>query len=511
MGTCGGGAVSTDLGEGQTFGAYHIVGIAGSGGMGVVYRAEQRSLGRTVALKVIRPGTAESGDYRSRFMREARLAASVNHPHIVSVFDVGEYDGQLYLTMQWIDGIELRALIDLRQRLAPDRVVHIGSQMASALQAVHDAGFVHRDVKPANVLVRDLGGQDHSYLTDFGIAKMPDAQDHLTRTGWMIGTAGYMSPEQIRGQQPDPRSDLYGLGCVVFEALTGQRPFSGENDLAVQWAHANSPRPVASAICPALGPRYDAFLARALAVDPHDRFQSGREFAAALRSAHIGQLDTETQMPAIPIPTRVSFRPSSQPPVSTPAAGFRISNGPEPTIGPAVPEPTAPPARTADNTPGAMAPRGTVHKGTHSPPAVRARPHRAGRVGQLIVMVSSVVFIASATLLTRYTNNGTGWKSLLDATHGDPASPLRAMSFNILIGLVALVFLVTLIGIGVHRRLPMIVVVVAALALIGYTSYVPSIGGDGLGDYGSSYWISLAAAVTIAFGGGFATARSDRP
>lgn len=512
VGTCRGGAVSTDLSEGQTFGAYHIVGIAGSGGMGVVYRAEQQSLGRTVALKVIRPETAESGDYRSRFLREARLAASVNHPHIVSVYDVGEYEGRLYLTMQWIGGIELRALIDLQQRLAPDRVVHIGSQMASALQAVHDAGFVHRDVKPANVLVRDLGGQDHSYLTDFGIAKMPDAQDHLTRTGWMIGTAGYMSPEQIRGQQPDPRSDLYGLGCVVFEALTGRRPFSGENDLAVQWAHANSPRPVASAICPAIGPSYDAFLARALAVDPHDRFQSGRELAAALRSAHARQLDPETQMPATPTPTQVGSRLSSQPPpVSTRAAGFRSSNEPEPTIWPAVPGPIAPAARTANSTPGGMAPQETVHGGTRPPPAtVRARPHRAGRVGRLIVMVSSVVFIASATLLTRYTNNGTGWKSLLAATHGDPASPLRAMSFNILIGLVALVFLVTIISIGVHRRLPMIVVVVAALALIGYTSYLPAIGGDGLSDYGSSYWISLVAAVAMAFGGGFAFAQSGR-
>ncbi len=224
------------------------------------------------------------------------------------------------------------------------------------------------------------------------------------------------------------------------------------------------------------------------------------------------QLDTETQHACHPYPD-----PSELPAVLPaaagihPAAGFRSSNAPEPTIWPAVPGPTAPAARTANSTPGAMAPQETVHGGTRPPPAtVRARPHRAGRVGRLIVMVSSVVFIASATLLTRYTNNGTGWKSLLAATHGDPASPLRAMSFNILIGLVALVFLVTIISIGVHRRLPMIVVVVAALALIGYTSYLPAIGGDGLSDYGSSYWISLVAAVAMAFGGGFAFARSGR-
>ena len=294
--------------------------------------------------------------------------------------------------------------------------------------------------------------------------------------------------------------------------LFSRRPFSGENDLAVQWAHANSPRPVASAICPAIGPSYDAFLARALAVDPHDRFQSGREFAAALRSAHARQLDPETQKPATPTPTQVGSRLSSQPPpVSTRAVGFRSSNEPEPTIWPAVPGPIAPAARTANSTPGAMAPQETVHGGTRPPPAaVRARPHTAGRVGRLIVMVSSVVFIASATLLTRYTNNGTGWKSLLEATHGDPASPLRSMSFNILISLVALAFMVTIISIGVRRRLPMIVVVVAALALIGYTSYLPAIGGDGLSDYGSSYWISLVAAVAMAFGGGFAFAQSGR-
>ena len=216
-------------------------------------------------------------------------------------------------------------------------------------------------------------------------------------------------------------------------------------------------------------------------------------------------------LPPLPRPKWAPGCPPSRRRYPPGRPAFRSSNAPEPTIWPAVPGPIAPAARTANSTPGAMAPQETVHGGTRPPPAtVRARPHRAGRVGRLIVMVSSVVFIASATLLTRYTNNGTGWKSLLAATHGDPASPLRAMSFNILIGLVALVFLVTIISIGVHRRLPMIVVVVAALALIGYTSYLPAIGGDGLSDYGSSYWISLVAAVAMAFGGGFAFAQSGR-
>jgi serine/threonine protein kinase len=184
--------VSAELSDGQTFGGYHIVELVGSGGMGLVYRAEQRILGRTVALKVIRPEIAESGDYRERFLREARFAAAVDDPHVVSVFDAGEQDGRLYLAMQWVDGLDLATLIDRQQRLAPERAVLIGVQLAQALQAVHDAGLVHRDVKPSNVLVRDIGGRDHAYLTDFGIAKAPDAQDSLTRTGSVIGTPGYL-------------------------------------------------------------------------------------------------------------------------------------------------------------------------------------------------------------------------------------------------------------------------------------------------------------------------------
>ena len=283
--------MTADLSGGQAFGPYHIAGTAGAGGMGVVYRAEQRSLARVVALKVIRPDIAQSGDYRSRFLREARLAAAVDHPHVVSVFDVGEQAGRLYLTMQWVDGQDLRTLLDRQRRLGPDRTVLIGTQLAGALQAVHEAGLVHRDVKPSNVLMRDLGGRDHAYLTDFGIAKMPGAQDDLTRTGWSVGTPGYLSPEQIRGQRPGPHSDLYALGCVLFEALTGRRPFGGENDLVMQWAHLSSPRPVVSIACPDLGRRYDGFFARALAVDPAQRFASGRAFADALQAAHAGRYE----------------------------------------------------------------------------------------------------------------------------------------------------------------------------------------------------------------------------
>ena len=305
--------MSAELDAGQIFGGYLVAELVGLGGMGLVYRAEQRILGRTVALKVIRPEIAESGDYRERFLREARFAAAVDHPHVVSVFDAGEQDGRLYLAMQWVDGLDLGTLIDREQRLAPERAVLIGMQLAQALQAVHDAGLVHRDVKPSNVLVRDIGGHDHAYLTDFGIAKAPAAQDSLTRTGLVIGTPAYLSPEQIRGQQPGPRSDLYALGCVVFEALTGQRPFGGDDDLAARWAQATSPPPAASALYPALGSRYDAFLAQALATDPQDRFPSGAAFAKALQAAHTGRPGGPTPTPATRgVPARRASGPSTR-------------------------------------------------------------------------------------------------------------------------------------------------------------------------------------------------------
>ena len=510
--------MSEDLSDGQTFGAFSIVEVAGSGGMGVVYRAQQRSLGRTVALKVIRPEIAESGDYRSRFLREARLAAAVNHPNVVSVIDVGEHAGRLYLTMQWVDGRELRALIDDEHRLDPARTVRIGVQIALALNAVHEAGLVHRDVKPSNVLVRDISGEDHAYLTDFGVAKMPDAQDGLTRTGWIVGTSGYLSPEQIRGQQPGPRSDLYALGCIIFEALTGQRPFSGESDLAVSWAHANRPRPVASDHCPALGPRYDAFLAKALAVDPHDRFPSGRAFAEALQSAHAGAPSNATHAaPASHAPTQLGFRAPPEPTAIAgirPAHDTRPSGAPEPTTrGPAVPEPTVSAPRTANASPGRTASPGAPPSSTPPPPAgVRKRKSPVARLGRFMVLIGGIVFIASVTLLTGYSNFGNGAKSLLDATTHDLASPLVPIDFWIVIALAAVALVLTIVSVGRSRRPLMIGAALASLGLVGYTLRIPSKGSSpGFGPYGSSYWLSLAAAAVMLLGAVIAAAaRSSR-
>jgi hypothetical protein len=484
--------MNPDLSEGQAFGTYRLLDMVGTGGMGVVYRAEQLPLGRIVALKVIRPETAESGDYRARFLREARLAASVDHPHIVPVFDFGEHAGRLYLTMQWVDGVDLQHLIDQR-RLDPARAVRIGIQTASALGAIHNAGMLHRDVKPANILIRDIGGEDHAYLTDFGIAKIAEAQGDLTRTGLVVGTSGYLSPEQIRGQRPDTRSDLYALGCVMFEALTGQHPFTGETDQALLWAHATSPRPVAGESCPGLGRHYDEFLIRALAIDPDDRFQSGPQFGAALNAAH-------ERRPGIRTPTRVAVpmkppllaQPSPAPEAALAPVGGRSGSA----------EPVARPG------PGSAA--RAASPGAGAPPA-RRRTHRrtGGYVGRLAAAAGCLVFLASVTVLHNYVNNGGGWKSLWEATHGDITSPLYARNFWIPVALATFVLLGTAATIRVRKRLVMGTVTVAALGLACYTLYIPTIGASpGFGPYGVDYWLSLAAAAVMTLGAGAATLRS---
>lgn len=307
--------MAEELKAGDKLGDFEIIEVAGGGGMGVVYKARQQSLGRVVALKVIREEIAAEPEYRERFLREAKLVASVDHPHVVTVYDVGDEDGRLYLAMQWIDGSDLRQILDSSGRLTPKRAVAIGEQLAGALDAVHEAsGLVHRDVKPANVLLREVGGEDHAYLTDFGVAKPPEALEALTRTGSTIGTTGYLAPEQIQGKEAGPRSDLYSLGCLTYEMLIGKRPFNGENELAVRWAHAQDSRPLVSDVLPALGHRYDGFFVRALAIDPDKRFASGKEFAEGLGGAQAATGDTDPTAVMGPTHAATAIGPATPPP-----------------------------------------------------------------------------------------------------------------------------------------------------------------------------------------------------
>jgi serine/threonine protein kinase len=190
--------------------------------------------------------------------------------------------------MQWVDGEDLKRLLQRRGRLAPGEAVALATQLGGALGAIHRAGMIHRDVKPANVLVRDLVGVDHSYLADFGLAKIAAPSEDSTSTGWVVGTPGYMSPEQIDGGRPGPPADLYALGCVLFEMLAGEPPFSADNKMALLLAHANAPRPKPSSAVPSLGTRYDRFMSVALARDPERRFSSAQDFVEQLELAHRG-------------------------------------------------------------------------------------------------------------------------------------------------------------------------------------------------------------------------------
>ncbi len=232
--------------------------------MGVVYRATDLSLERPVALKLITPDLAEDERFRSRFLREPRLAASLDHPNVIPIYEAGEHDGQLYLAMRFVEGSDLRTLLDAEAKLPPERTLAILAQVAGALDSAHRRALVHRDVKPANVL---LDRDGHVYLTDFGITKQLGGDS--TDTGQLVGTLDYLAPEQIRGEPVDGRTDCYALGCVLYECLAGRPPFHRETEAETMWAHMQEePGPIQG------HGRLDPVLQKALAKDREDRHAS---------------------------------------------------------------------------------------------------------------------------------------------------------------------------------------------------------------------------------------------
>jgi YVTN family beta-propeller protein len=274
-----------EVGAGSRLGPFVIDAEIARGGMGVVFRARQPSLERDVALKLIDPRFASDAGYRTRFLREARLAARVEHPHAVPIYDSGEADGQLFMAMRLIGGRDLGRLIAERSWLEADQAVEVLEQVAGALDAVHRESLIHRDVKPANVIMGG-GEQTWAYLTDFGIARGAAEDTVLTGTGERIGTADYSSPEQIRGEEVGPASDIYSLGCLFYACLAGEPPFRRADEVATIHAHLHDqPRPLGSMGQPGA---LDPVIRRALAKDPAERFSSASEFALAARSAIAG-------------------------------------------------------------------------------------------------------------------------------------------------------------------------------------------------------------------------------
>jgi serine/threonine-protein kinase len=256
-----------------------------AGGMAVVFRAVDERLRRRVALKVLSPELATDGEFRERFIRESRAAAAVDDPHLIPVYEAGEADGVLFIAMRYVPGGDMRSLVRRDGPLSPARMAAIISPVASALDAAHAVGLVHRDVKPANILLDVRQGRPgHVYLTDFGISRQMLPTPPLTNPGTFLGTADYCAPEQIQGVLVDGRADQYSLACTVFELLTGQTPFHRDEAAAVIWAHMTEPPPPLTSQRAGLPPAVDGVLAKALAKRPEVRYTTCREFAETLRA-----------------------------------------------------------------------------------------------------------------------------------------------------------------------------------------------------------------------------------
>ncbi|MFJ4366337.1 serine/threonine-protein kinase [Streptomyces chartreusis] len=276
---------------GRQVAAYRIEREIGRGGMAVVYRARDLRLERTVALKLRAPELARNDTFRRRFSHESRTAAAIDHPHIVPVFEAGETDGVLYIAMRYVASSDLRHLLDREGPLPPGTALRIAAQVASALDAAHEHGLVHRDVKPGNILVArgtDSDHPEHVYLTDFGLTKKSLSLTGFTTVGQFVGTLDYVAPEQISGKPVDARCDVYGFACVVYECLAGHPPFRRDDDMALLWAHQYDEPPPLTEARPDLAAAVDAVFADALAKSPDQRQDSCLAFVAELRAAVAG-------------------------------------------------------------------------------------------------------------------------------------------------------------------------------------------------------------------------------
>ncbi len=278
---------------GTEFAGHRIEEIIGRGGVSVVYLAEHMRLGRKVALKVLAPHLAEDEAFRERFIRESRMAAAMDHPNIVTVYDAGEVEDNLFISMRYVDGSDLGRLLRSEGALEISRVILLLSQVASALDAAHGQGLVHRDVKPANVLVENHGGLERAYLADFGISKRSTTGSGLTRTGQFVGTVDYVAPEQISGEPIDGRTDVYSLGCVLFQCMSGRVPFPGDTEVATIYRQLHDEPPTLEGFLEAQD-GIDGVIARAMSKSKEDRYATCSSLIEAARTSLAGAKEAPT-------------------------------------------------------------------------------------------------------------------------------------------------------------------------------------------------------------------------
>jgi Protein kinase domain len=280
------GGRGVDLSAGDEFAGYRIERSLGRGGMGVLYLAVEPGLERHVALKLIAPEAAADEVFARRFAEESRIAASIEHPNVVPIYAAGEEDGIPFIAMRYVSGSDLGRRLAREGRLEPEAAAALIAQVGNGLDAIHAAGLVHRDVKPANVLLSETGDGDHAYITDFGVARNVATESGLTQTGRFVGTLDYVAPEQISGGAVDARADVYALGCLLFKLLTGEVPYPRDGEAARLYAHLNDPPPAPSLHAATVPMALDDVAIRAMSKVPEDRYPSagdlGRAAVAAL-------------------------------------------------------------------------------------------------------------------------------------------------------------------------------------------------------------------------------------
>jgi hypothetical protein len=345
----------TELARGEEFAGYRIDRRLGRGGMGILYLAVEPGLERRVALKLIAPEAAADDVFAKRFSEESRIAASIEHPNVVPIYAAGEERGVPYIAMRYVAGSDLGRRLATEGRLGSAEAVALVAQIGNGLDAIHAAGLVHRDVKPANVLLTGGDGEPHAYITDFGVARNVATESGLTQTGRFVGTLDYVAPEQISGDPVDARVDVYALGCLLFKLLTGQVPFPREGEAARLYAHLNDPPPAPSLYAPEVGMALDDVVARAMSKQPGDRYPSAGDLGRAAQAALAGI--------SVSIPERT---------VATGAAASREAPSDEsPTPATAAGEPATPPTSRA--------------------PAPPAKRRRAGVVAAVVLAAVLVV------------------------------------------------------------------------------------------------------------------------
>ncbi|BBY98383.1 serine/threonine-protein kinase [Mycolicibacterium fallax] len=409
--------MTAEAGMDEEFGRYRLRGTLGTGGMGQVYRAYDTALNREVALKVLHAGAASDPVFVARFKREALVAAGIDEPHVVPIYDSGEINGRLFIAMRLIAGTDVASMLK-KGPLPPEQAVSLIEQAAAALDSAHDAGLEHRDIKPGNLLVTP---KNFLYLIDFGIARAP-GEAQLTNTDATIGTAAYIAPERLTRGVADHRADVYSLACVLFECLTGSKPYAGESLERQLYAHVHEPPPRPSEVNPAVPAAFDAVIARGMAVDPDQRFSSAPSLAAAARAAlteggSAPVLSTaEMAMPdftgELPTPTGPTgpggpFGPNPTRQLETPGPGYpdtRILPAdalPPAVLPPAVPPPAVPPPAVPPPAvvPAAVAPTPPPLPPELAEPAETPAPNRRRRWIVVLAAAAAAVMLVVAVAI----------------------------------------------------------------------------------------------------------------